>query len=76
MIGRVDVVGTTVAYETVGEGPDLVFLHAGIADRTMWQPQVAPAQPGDAKALQRRISRVRSRLTRWYTVLTSPIQTI
>lgn len=33
-------VGTKVAYDTFGEGPDLIFLHAGIADRTMWQPQV------------------------------------
>lgn len=32
--------GTTIAYDTMGAGPDIVFLHAGIADRTMWQPQV------------------------------------
>lgn len=32
--------GTSIAYDTVGEGPDLVFLHAGIADRTMWEPQL------------------------------------
>ena len=32
--------GTRIAYDSVGDGPDLVFLHAGIADRTMWQPQV------------------------------------
>jgi pimeloyl-ACP methyl ester carboxylesterase len=38
--GTVDAVGTRLTYDTVGEGPDLVFLHAGIADRTMWQPQV------------------------------------
>lgn len=41
MIGRAQATGTTVTYETVGEGPDLVFLHAGICDRTMWRPQVA-----------------------------------
>ena len=35
-----DAVGTSIAYDSVGDGPDLVFLHAGIADRTMWQPQV------------------------------------
>lgn len=34
------VAGTQIAYDTTGAGPDLVFLHAGIADRTMWQPQV------------------------------------
>lgn len=33
--------GTTVAYETVGAGPDVVFLHAGIANRAMWKPQLA-----------------------------------
>ena len=32
--------GTQIAYDTSGEGPDLVFLHAGIADRTMWRPQL------------------------------------
>ena len=31
--------GTRIAYDSAGDGPDLVFLHAGIADRTMWQPQ-------------------------------------
>jgi pimeloyl-ACP methyl ester carboxylesterase len=35
-----DAAGTRIAYDIVGEGPDLVFLHAGIADRTMWEPQV------------------------------------
>lgn len=35
-----DAVGTRIAFDTVGEGPDLVFLHAGIADRSMWQPQI------------------------------------
>ena len=35
-----DAVGTRIAYDTVGEGPDVVFLHAGIADRTMWEPQL------------------------------------
>lgn len=36
-----DATGTRVAYDCMGEGPDVVFLHAGIADRTMWQPQLA-----------------------------------
>lgn len=35
-----EAVGTQIAFETWGEGPDIVFLHAGIADRTMWMPQV------------------------------------
>ncbi len=29
-----------MAYDSAGSGPDLVFLHAGIADRTMWRPQI------------------------------------
>lgn len=39
MTGYVEAVGTRIAYESVGAGPDLLFLHAGIADRTMWAPQ-------------------------------------
>ncbi|MEE8331568.1 MAG: alpha/beta hydrolase [Acidimicrobiia bacterium] len=35
-----DAVGTRIAYDTVGDGSDLIFLHAGIADRTMWEPQL------------------------------------
>ena len=30
----------TITYANQGAGPDLVFLHAGIADRRMWAPQV------------------------------------
>jgi 3-oxoadipate enol-lactonase len=37
----VEASGTTVAYDTAGSGPDLVFVHAGIADRTMWEPQIS-----------------------------------
>lgn len=40
MTSFADAVGTRIAYDTVGEGPDLIFLHAGIADRTMWEPQL------------------------------------
>jgi 3-oxoadipate enol-lactonase len=36
----VEAIGTTITYDTAGEGPDVVFLHAGIADRTMWEPQI------------------------------------
>lgn len=35
-----DAVGTRIAYDTVGSGPDIIFVHAGIADRTMWEPQL------------------------------------
>lgn len=41
MTAFVDAVGTRIGYDTTGDGPDLVFLHAGIADRTMWRPQLA-----------------------------------
>lgn len=40
MTEYVDVAGTRLAYDTHGSGPALVFLHAGIADRSMWQPQI------------------------------------
>lgn len=36
----VEVEGARLAYELVGNGPALVFVHAGIADRRMWAPQV------------------------------------
>jgi len=36
----VDAVGARVAFDAIGHGPDLVFLHAGIADRSMWAPQL------------------------------------
>lgn len=35
-----EAVGTQIAYETVGSGPDVMFLHAGIATREMWEPQL------------------------------------
>ena len=35
-----DAEGTRLAFDVVGVGPPLTFLHAGIADRTMWEPQV------------------------------------
>lgn len=31
--------GTRLRVEEAGSGPDLLFLHAGIADRRMWNPQ-------------------------------------
>jgi pimeloyl-ACP methyl ester carboxylesterase len=38
--------GTRLAFDVAGEGPPLTFLHAGIADRTMWEPQVAALADG------------------------------
>lgn len=38
--GEVPVDGARLSYETVGEGEPLVFVHAGIADSRMWDPQV------------------------------------
>ena len=40
MTSYVDTIGTRIAYDSTGTGPDLVFLHAGIANRSMWEPQV------------------------------------
>jgi len=33
--------GARIHYERVGEGFPVVFLHAGVTDRRMWEPQVA-----------------------------------
>src|SRR5882724_4667674 len=33
--------GAQLAYRVDGEGPDLVLVHAGIADMRMWDPLVA-----------------------------------
>ena len=33
--------GLEIAYERVGEGPPLVFVHGAAVDGRMWQPQVA-----------------------------------
>jgi pimeloyl-ACP methyl ester carboxylesterase len=37
----VDISGAQLAYRIDGEGPDLVLVHAGIADMRMWDPLVA-----------------------------------
>jgi pimeloyl-ACP methyl ester carboxylesterase len=34
--GRIDVPGGSLAYDRAGDGPPIVFVHAGIADRRMW----------------------------------------
>ncbi|MBI4416463.1 MAG: alpha/beta fold hydrolase [Euryarchaeota archaeon] len=38
--GYADVNGTKVFYEVAGEGRPLVFVHAGIVDRRMWDSQM------------------------------------
>ena len=38
---RLDVNGAPTTVDVAGSGPPLVFLHAGIADRRMWAPQLA-----------------------------------
>lgn len=40
-VGTVTLDGAPVAYELSGTGPAVVLVHAGIADRRMWDPQVA-----------------------------------
>ncbi len=39
--GYAEVNGAQIYYEAVGEGPALVFIHAGVADHRMWDDQVA-----------------------------------
>jgi pimeloyl-ACP methyl ester carboxylesterase len=39
--GAANLNGTTFAYEQAGDGPPLVFIHAGIADSRMWEAQFA-----------------------------------
>jgi 2-hydroxy-6-oxonona-2,4-dienedioate hydrolase len=40
--GYAEVEGLRLFYEMAGEGPDLVFVHAGCADRRMWEKQFLP----------------------------------
>ena len=37
----VEVGGLKIAYERVGDGPPLVFVHGAAADSRMWEPQLA-----------------------------------
>ena len=41
MSWRDGVGGHTIAYERVGEGPPLVFVHGAAVDSRMWEPQLA-----------------------------------
>ena len=38
-------------FDAVGEGPAVVLLHAGIADRTMWREHLAPLADSGRRAL-------------------------
>jgi pimeloyl-ACP methyl ester carboxylesterase len=40
-VGVVRTNGLEVAYDRVGEGPPLVFVHGGAVDARMWRPQLA-----------------------------------
>ena len=37
--------GSKLYFETCGEGPALVFVHAGVSDHRMWDPQVEEFAP-------------------------------
>lgn len=43
--GYAEVHGARLAYEIQGAGPDVVLVHAGIADRRMWGAQVTALAP-------------------------------
>jgi 3-oxoadipate enol-lactonase len=43
VVGRT---ATGIAYEVAGSGPPIVLVHAGVADRRMWDPQWAAFQAG------------------------------
>lgn len=37
--------GARIYYESTGSGPALVFVHAGVSDSRMWDPQIAEFAP-------------------------------
>ncbi|MBA3390029.1 MAG: alpha/beta fold hydrolase, partial [Rubrobacter sp.] len=39
-MSTVEVNGASIHYETLGDGDALFLVHAGIADRRMWDPQM------------------------------------
>src|SRR5690242_7081620 len=38
-------------FDAVGEGPVVLLLHAGIADRTMWREHLAPIADSERRAI-------------------------
>lgn len=40
--GTVELDGAPLAYEVTGDGPAVLLVHAGVADRRMWDAQVGP----------------------------------
>src|SRR5258708_7557413 len=38
--GYAPAAGAEIYFERFGEGKPVVFAHAGVADRTMWEPQI------------------------------------
>lgn len=42
MQGYASVENGELYYESMGDGPAILLLHAGVADHTMWEPQMAP----------------------------------
>lgn len=38
--------GAAIPYESKGDGTPVIFIHAGIADRRMWEPQFASVPEG------------------------------
>ncbi|MEU6074585.1 alpha/beta hydrolase [Micromonospora sp. NPDC047074] len=41
-MNKIEVNGTSLAYDDTGSGTPVVLLHAGIADRRMWREQIGP----------------------------------
>ena len=51
--GEVTVDGAPVAYDVAGSGPPVLLVHAGVADRRMWDPLVPLLS---ARAFRARVS--------------------
>ncbi len=48
---RIDVGGTTLAFEEQGAGPAVVFVHGGLSDLRMWRPQLAGVAAAGHRAI-------------------------
>ncbi len=46
MEGYAPVENGQLYYQTAGEGPAILLLHAGVADHSMWEPQLEPFSQG------------------------------